>query len=679
MGMKTFKLLFFTVLTLLSTNIFSQEQCGTDEILRRNPFLQQVYEERVACAPEVDLDTAQVLTIPVVVHVVHLGEPVGEQTNISDEQILSMIENLNHRFRADTSELSQLVDGSGNQAYDEYELSLAIDSKIEFCMATRDPNNEPTNGIVRHDGSNLVYNGESYAEDGVAIDSQFSGISDSWMKNTLGCWDTEKYYNIWVVTEIGGNNGGGGIQGYSYIGYYGVGCLSGPVLLYNVVGTTGNIKLGNLNSTTTHEVGHSLGLYHTFWNSFNCTNESTCTNGDYIPDTPTTTTNNSCNSPNCDMALTQNYMDYTSQSCRVMFTQNQIEEMRDVLWSDMNGIVNYNYNCLPLSSKDLAIGGIYGLPESWCQENVSFNVSINNLGVDDAIDATLLINGVSHDIPTILGGGTTIMEFVDYNLGNGQFDFEIVFDGDEFLDNNTTTENVIVEESSLLELSVTTGFFASENTYTLTDEFGNVLLSEGPFSAGIITRYYDLCLPDGCYTLTLYDSVGDGWQFGGKFTITVNGEVISTYNSVGDWSEYIEDFCVDYTCELEGDICPWDLNDDNVVNSKDLIVLLTKVSNNVGYCTPGDFNFDGAINQDDVNLLVENYGMLCAEGMIQNKNVITTDEVYTVGQPLYYNILGKQVIVSSPADLSPGIYIVTEKLSDGTIITKKIYINSWKN
>ena len=271
------------------------------------------------------------------------------------------------------------------------------------------------------------------------------------------------------------------------------------------------------------------------------------------------------------------------------------------------------------------------------------------------------------------------MEFVDYNLGNGQFDFEIVFDGDEFLDNNTTTENVIVEESSLLELSVTTGFFASENTYTLTDEFGNVLLSEGPFSAGIITRYYDLCLPDGCYTLTLYDSVGDGWQFGGKFTITVNGEVISTYNSVGNWSEYSEDFCVDYTCELEGDICPWDLNDDNVVNSKDLIVLLTKVSNNVGYCTPGDFNFDGAINQDDVNILVENYGMLCAEGMIQNKNVITIDEVYTVGQPLYYDILGKQVIVSSPADLSPGIYIVTEKLSDGTIITKKIYINSWKN
>lgn len=677
--MKINKLLLTVPLLFTTFFGFSQEECGTDEILRRNPFLQQVYEERVACAPEVDLDTAQVLTIPVVVHVVHLGEPVGEQSNISDVQILSMIENLNYRFRADTFALSQLVDGSGNQAYDEYELSLAIDSKIEFCMATRDPNNEPTNGIVRHDGSNLVYNGESYAEDGVAIDILSSGISDSWMKNTLGCWDTEKYYNIWVVTEIDGNNGGGGIQGYSYIGYYGVGCLSGPVLLYNVVGTTGNIKLGNLNSTTTHEVGHSLGLYHTFWNTSNCTNESTCTNGDYIPDTPTTTTNNSCSSPNCDMALTQNYMDYTSQSCRVMFTQNQIEEMRDVLWTNMNGVISNNFNCQPLSSKDLAIGGVNGLPETWCQDNVSFNVTINNLGSDDAIDAVLLINGVSHDIPTILGGGTTIMEFVDYSLGNGQFNFEIVFNGDEFLSNNTITENVIVEESSLLELSVTTGFFAPENTYTLTDEFGNVLLSEGPFGAGIITRYYDLCLPDGCYTLTLYDSAGDGWQFGGKFTITVNGEVISTYNSVGDWSEYSEDFCVDYTCELENDICPWDLNDDNVVNNKDLIVLLTKISNNVGYCTEGDFNFDGAINQDDVNLLVENYGMLCAEGMIQNKNTTITDEIYPISQPSYYDILGKEVIVSSPADLSPGIYIVTEKWSDGTVITKKIYINSWKN
>jgi len=78
----------------------AQEQCGTDQLIIRNPFLMEAYNSRVACdAPEIDLDTAQVLTIPVVFHILHLGEAVGEVTNISDERILSCVENLNHRLK----------------------------------------------------------------------------------------------------------------------------------------------------------------------------------------------------------------------------------------------------------------------------------------------------------------------------------------------------------------------------------------------------------------------------------------------------------------------------------------------------------------------------------------------------------------------------------------------------
>ncbi len=134
--------------------------CGTDELLSRNPFLRS---QRISCAPEVTLDTAQVLTIPIVVHVVHLGEAIGVETNISDEQILSMVDNLNHRFRGDINALTSLTD-----VYDENELSLALDSKIQFCLASRDPNNNPTDGILRHNGSGLTSGGESYAEEGVA-------------------------------------------------------------------------------------------------------------------------------------------------------------------------------------------------------------------------------------------------------------------------------------------------------------------------------------------------------------------------------------------------------------------------------------------------------------------------------------------------------------------------------
>ena len=153
--------------------------CGTDNLLVRNPFLIGAYNSRVACdAPEVNLDTAQVLTIPVVFHILHLGEAVGEVTNISDERILSCIENLNHRFRGDVEALASLTD-----EYDEYELSLVKDAKIEFCLAARDPDNNPTDGINRYDCSNLTNDGESYALDGIASDGLSSGVSDSYIKN----------------------------------------------------------------------------------------------------------------------------------------------------------------------------------------------------------------------------------------------------------------------------------------------------------------------------------------------------------------------------------------------------------------------------------------------------------------------------------------------------------------
>ena len=121
------KLVNLWILLSIFSLVNAQEQCGTDQLIVRNPFLIEAYNNRVACAPEVNLDTAQVLTIPIVFHILHLGEAVGEVTNISDERILSCVENLNHRFRGDVEALSALTD-----EYDEYELSLVKDTKIEF-------------------------------------------------------------------------------------------------------------------------------------------------------------------------------------------------------------------------------------------------------------------------------------------------------------------------------------------------------------------------------------------------------------------------------------------------------------------------------------------------------------------------------------------------------------------
>src|SRR5687767_15094475 len=57
-----------------------------------------------------------VYTIPIVVHVIHLGESPGTGSNISDAQIYSAINGLNDRFRNNI--------GSG------------FDVEIQFCLAS---------------------------------------------------------------------------------------------------------------------------------------------------------------------------------------------------------------------------------------------------------------------------------------------------------------------------------------------------------------------------------------------------------------------------------------------------------------------------------------------------------------------------------------------------------------
>ena len=467
------------------------QQCGTDQLIIRNPFLMEAYNSRVACsAPEINLDTAQVLTIPVVFHILHLGEAVGEETNISDEQILSCIENLNHRFRGDVEALAALTD-----QYDEYELSLVKDAKIEFCLAARDPDNNPTDGINRYDCSNLIHDGESYALDGIASDGLSSGVSDSWLKLQFH-WPEDKYFNCYVVSEINGNDAGGGVQGYSFVGSLGTGATGyryGPVCLYNVTGTVGTLKSNRqLNATWTHEIGHALYLYHTFGVAIgagggSCEPEpNPCTYGDQVPDTPPTSTNQSCTSPTCPDAMVENYMDYTSETCKTAFTQNQIERMRHEIYTELDYLVNINnVSCQSPNSRDVAITSI-STPADWCLETIDFNVKVNNFGGEPAEDVTLLVNGVPYEVPTIGAGEFVVIPFTDFVLGDGIIECEAVYELDEFLSNNTLTQVVEITEQNWLEVIISPDVWSNEIDWEIIDENGELVLEGGDYS--IFTR-----------------------------------------------------------------------------------------------------------------------------------------------------------------------------------------------
>ena len=269
--------------------------------------------------------SAAVYTIPVVVHVMHLGESVGTATNISDAQIQSAINNLTDAY------------GSANTGFD---------TDIEFCLAVRDPNGNPTTGINRINASGHTSGGDNYGSKGIT-DNNETGVK------ALSKWDNTQYYNFWIVSEIDNNGGGSGTQGYAY--YPGASSAKdGAVVLYNSFGYDPDGSIGyelksytRHNATTVHEMGHGLNLRHTFegdapdqnGNSTQCpTNTSCSTQGDLICDTDPHRREVDCGDAGvpcggtgtkADMAT--NIMAYSSDYCQTKFTAGQGARMRAVL------------------------------------------------------------------------------------------------------------------------------------------------------------------------------------------------------------------------------------------------------------------------------------------------------------------------------------------------------------
>ncbi|KAH7345427.1 hypothetical protein B0J17DRAFT_693118 [Rhizoctonia solani] len=103
----------------------------------------------------------------------------------------------------------------------------------------------------------------------------------------------------------------------------------GVVIRYSTVPGGSSAPL-NLGKTLTHEVGHWLGLYHTFHNG--CDGD-----GDMVSDTPAQLTETSgCPSSLPDTCPDQpgrdpihNFMDYSDDNCLREFTPGQIQRMRE--------------------------------------------------------------------------------------------------------------------------------------------------------------------------------------------------------------------------------------------------------------------------------------------------------------------------------------------------------------
>ncbi len=273
-------------------------------------------------------EKAPLITIPLVFHVLHLGEPVGVGSNIPTDQITSAVEALNRDFRrlAADDGIAQGANGT--------------DVEIEFCLATIDPEGNRTNGINRVAVENLWgYNTVGIME----------GQNGEDLKS-LSRWPTEDYVNVWVVREID-NQGDyttwtGGVLGYAYTVSPQPELDPGrnPALNPGDGIVVVNFALGNdpdgsenwntlyrYSRTLTHEMGHHFNLQHTFKGQ-SCEEVDCTIEGDFVCDTPPTTLNTNCDEPACNGTQhVDNYMDYTDEACYGSFTEGQKIRMRAVL------------------------------------------------------------------------------------------------------------------------------------------------------------------------------------------------------------------------------------------------------------------------------------------------------------------------------------------------------------
>lgn len=252
-----------------------------------------------------------VITIPVVFHVVY--NTTAE--NISDSRLMDQLAALNRDYRllnTDTANIPAAFKG------------LKADIEIEFCLANIAPDGSPTTGITRTQTSKAEFD---YSTDDVKFNS--TGGKD--------IWDRSKYMNVWVCDL------GTALLGYAQFPG-GQASTDGVVLHYEYTGTTGASAPYNKGRTGTHEVGHWLGLIHTFESGCNGgTTASTCgSSGDLVCDTPPTAdingnygcpgAMNTCTeSPTDQNDMTMNYMDYVDDACMYLFTAGQKTRIRSVL------------------------------------------------------------------------------------------------------------------------------------------------------------------------------------------------------------------------------------------------------------------------------------------------------------------------------------------------------------
>lgn len=294
-----------SIMTMMQSN----NTHAIDELIANEISLQKILTDLRQQGFPKNTDT---FTIPVVLHIFH----DGDNGKIDMDQALSGIKILNEDINGLGEEWNNI-----SERFD----SIKGKMNIRFIPAQKDPNGEPTNGIIYHeDPAAMLHQNDLF---------QYA-------------WDNFKYLNIYLPKYTKGAPS----QTTAYAFYPSITNTenNGDGIIYSSVrwgyGNQSELEEDDdWASIITHEVGHWLNLFHIFHNG--CSES-----GDFVDDTPPAISsgiqlsgcdNNdfSCGEPTNG----ENFMDYNHR-CKKMFTRGQVERMtaalylpsRINLWSEPN-------------------------------------------------------------------------------------------------------------------------------------------------------------------------------------------------------------------------------------------------------------------------------------------------------------------------------------------------------
>jgi len=362
------------------------------------------------------------LNIPVVIHIIHKNthSNIGIGTNISNAQIEDALKILNEDYSKTNPEYP-------NPPRNTF-LNYWGNPDMKFCLATTDPSGNPTNGITRT---------STTVADWDADDNFESDAMKRTVNGGMDAWAPSNYLNIWVC-NLSNSSGGGMTLGYAYL----PGLQSwnawkdGLVIDFQYFGTIGGASSSSDGRTATHEIGHYLGLMHTFCEDSDTQGNPICCDNDnnnwggYVDDTPATediywgsvtssTNNNTCNDLSYSNTFTtdvldmdENFMAYSSTSW--MFTIDQVNVMNATL----NGYRSSLKNSTVSMNCDGSVGT--GL-NNYQLENLNIypNPTLGKLNIAsaDKIKTLSITNIIGKEILFIKGFSAKTIDLSSYKNG----------------------------------------------------------------------------------------------------------------------------------------------------------------------------------------------------------------------------------------------------------------------